>query len=164
MRRRYLWCPCHMDCFPSCLFYVFLYSDYMYFFLTLTYLFMPFPLLYFLHVSLAILINITLLQFSLHHVCLFSRVTLMRRNTFIFLMYVPRVDLNSWFCLDVLWEWLAISSVSKLFDQFPLEAGVSYKRIWLPGFFHSPTSYKAKNYCESPWIWDSGEGVVFRMF
>ena len=39
--------------------------------------------------------NITLLQFSLHHVCLFSRVTLMRRNTFIFLMYVPRVDLNS---------------------------------------------------------------------
>ena len=34
--------------------------------------------------------------------------------------------------------------------EVPLEAGVSYKRIWLPGFFHSPTSYKAKNYCEPP--------------
>ena len=111
--------------------------------------------------------NISPLQFYLYHGCLFflfSLITLMRRNTFIFLMYVPLMDLNPWFCVDVSWKWLAYRSVSNLFDQFPLEAGVSYKRIWLPGFFHSPTSYKAKNYCESPWIWDSGEGVVFRMF
>ena len=81
-----------------------------------------------------------------------------------FIFYIFSVFLYS----DVCWSCLPLSSRSvptqERILQFPLEAGVSYKRIWLPGFFHSPTSYKAKNYCESPWIWDSGESVVFRMF
>ena len=54
-------------------------------------LFMPFTLLPLLHVSLTIF----LLRFYLHYVCLFSLVPLRKLDTFLLLMYVPGMDLNS---------------------------------------------------------------------
>ena len=88
--------------------------------------------------------NITLLQFPLHHVCLFSRVTLMRRNTFIFLMYVSRVDLNSWFCLDVLWEWLAYSSLSNFWTSSPWKPGWVIKEFGFLVSFTVPHRIRRK--------------------
>ena len=104
-----------------------------------------------------------LLQFYLHYDFMhFFTCISYETNTFI--LYIPRMFLNSWFVSMFYGHNWRIVPWGTFLTSIPLEAGVSYKRIWLPGFFHSPTSYKAKNYCESPWIWDSGEGVVLRMF
>ena len=105
MRWMYRGCRCHLDygLFPFFIFYVlslsFAFSPItciestLFLILTLTTyeLFMPFTLLPFLHLSLTIF----LLRFYLHYVCLFSLVPLRKLDTFLLLMYVPGMDLNS---------------------------------------------------------------------